>query len=62
MNKINKHAHTYSHTRKRKFKGRKWWLSVTFSTLLRQFSITSAFYMIFRTVETQQINVQQVNA
>ena len=65
MNNINKHAHTHNRIQENKNlkKGNGGSRSAfTSRTLMRQFFITSALYMIFRTVLTNRINTHQVNA
>ena len=65
MNKVNKHAHT--HTSLKKSKSLKKENSgsrspFSSSTFLRECSMTSALYMIFKTVMKKRINSPQVNA
>ena len=65
MNKENKHVHTHRRTQESENlkKGNGGSMSqFTSSTLLRQCLITSALYIMFRTVTTKRINSPQVNA
>ena len=62
MNKVNKHAHTRTRIQENEnLKKGNGGSRSTFrsSTLLRQCSITSALYSIFRTVMTKRINRPQ---
>ena len=64
MNKENKHAHTHRRIQESENlkKGNGGSMSqFTSSALLRQCLITSALYIIFRTVMTKRINSPQVN-